>query len=156
MEKIPIGGVLLHENLATISVQGTQAAASVVNLLTAFKNEGINIQFITHQINQNGLENIVLAVDETDIRKSLFEICQLQRQNVIDQFSIQRECATVGIYGPDFRLRPGIAGSYLHALHQFGVLVKSISTSISTCTVLISAREIAQALQAIRSAFDDA
>lgn len=154
MEKIRIGGVIVHQNLACIQVRGYYDEAFTLELLRGFARQKINIQFIVQLLGVNYEEQLIMAVDFPDIHSAFEQVCLLQRDSLIERFSIYLDCALVGIYGPDFRFRPGIAAMFLQALHDKEILIKAISTSISTCATIISAKEVEKALQAIESTFD--
>ena len=67
---------------------------------------------------------------------------------------VQPEVAIVSIFGPDFRERPGIAGTMFHALAERGVNILAVSTSISTVSCVIESDPLESALVALRETFD--
>ena len=67
---------------------------------------------------------------------------------------IQPEVAIVSIFGPDFRERPGIAGTMFSALAERGVNILAVSTSISTVSCVIESEPLERALIALRETFD--
>ena len=62
--------------------------------------------------------------------------------------------ALISIFGPDFRERPGIAGTMFAALGAKGINILAISTSISTLTCVIDADHLTDAVAAMRETFD--
>jgi aspartate kinase len=64
------------------------------------------------------------------------------------------EAAIVSIFGPDFRERPGIAGTMFEALATQGINILAISTSISTVSCVIESDSLETALNALRKTFD--
>ena len=62
--------------------------------------------------------------------------------------------ALVAIFGPDFRERPNIAGTFFSALAQAGINILAISTSISTLSCVIDADRLDDAVRAICGAFE--
>ncbi|MGB9640280.1 MAG: ACT domain-containing protein [Anaerolineales bacterium] len=154
MERIRIGGVIVHHNLARIQASGIQGVDLATGLLSAFANNKINIQFIVHLFDDSYREQLILAVDKADVQSAFYQVCKLQKATMINHFSIQLDCALVGIHGPDFRIRPGIAGLYVQTLRNHGIRIMAISTSISTCAVLLSAKQVETAFHAIGLVFD--
>jgi len=154
VEKIRIGGVIVHKNLVRIQASANQGVDLATGLLTAFANKKINIQFIVHLLDASNRDQLILAIDQEDVQTAFKHVCELQREKIVTHFFIQQDCALVGIHGPDFRLRAGIAGLYLQTLRNHGIGIMAISTSISTCAVLISAKQTEAAFQAIRTVFD--
>jgi aspartate kinase len=66
----------------------------------------------------------------------------------------QPEVAIVSIFGPDFRERPGIAGTMFRSLADRGVNILAVSTSISTVSCVIDSDSLEVALIALRDTFD--
>jgi aspartate kinase len=64
------------------------------------------------------------------------------------------EVAIVSIFGPDFRERPGIAGTMFDALAGQGINILAISTSISTVSCVIGSDDLEMALISLRQTFD--
>lgn len=154
MEKIRIGGIIVHHNLVRIQVSGNQGVDLATPLLTIFAKNNINIQFIVHLVDASFREQLILAVDQVNVELAFNQVCGLQRDKIVAHLLIQLDCVLVGIHGPDFRLRSGIAGLYLQTLRNYEIGIMAISTSISTCAVLLSAKDVESAFLAIRSVFD--
>jgi aspartokinase len=62
--------------------------------------------------------------------------------------------ASIAIFGPDFRERPGIAASMFRALADRSINIDAISTSISTVTCIIAEKRLTDAIAAIHEHFD--
>lgn len=122
-------------------------------LLLEFGNHSLNIQFITHLLDQHQHSYLTLAIDREDIRPAFDLLTRLQKQLGALSIKLKTPVATIGIYGPDFRHRPGIAGIFLHSLKQQNIPIFAISTSISTCSALIPEREASKAQSAIGNMF---
>jgi aspartokinase len=67
---------------------------------------------------------------------------------------IQDGIASLGIYGPDFRIRSGLGGAILRTLRNAQVDIHAISTSTSTFTVVIPLDQAEAALHAIQQNFE--
>ena len=72
-------------------------------------------QFIVQCIDQHDQDHIVLCVDRSDLEVALRLACEVQAELCATTISFDPQVATLGIYGPDFRERPGIAGALLLA-----------------------------------------
>lgn len=155
MSKIRIGGVLKNGHLARISVMGVpDRPGTAAALLDAFGRAGVNVQFIVQCIDANNLDHIVLCVDRHDLAMAQALACQVQAEFCAGTIGCDPAVASVGIFGPDFRERPGIAGAFFSALAAVGINIQAISTSISTVMVIIAADRLDDALAAIQQAFD--
>lgn len=155
MTKIKIGGILQNARLARISVMGVPGRMDTAAvLLNAFAQAGVNVQFIVQCIDQRGDDHLVVCVDRDDLEGSLDRICHAQAELCAESVSHDPQVASLGIFGPDFRERPGIAGTFFAALQAAGVHIQAISTSISTCTVIIAADRVPAAMAAIQQTFE--
>ncbi len=152
--KIKIGGVMRNDHLARISVMGvpgrTDTAAVLLSTLAQMR---INVQFIVQCIDDEDDDHIVVCVDRDDLDRSLDLVRHVQTELSASSVSHDPQVASLGIFGPDFRERPGIAGMFFAALKSAGIHIQAISTSISTCTVIIAADRLQEAIGAIERTF---
>jgi aspartokinase len=93
-------------------------------------------------------------VDRGDLDRSLDLTCHVQAELCAASVGHDPRVASLGIYGPDFRERPGIAGVFFAALKAEGIHIQAVSTSISTCTVIIAADRAQDAVGAVERAFE--
>lgn len=154
MEKIKIGGILCIEHLTMLRVQGL--AGKIDGCAVIFSELGaqkINVQFIVQLIDPSNRPHLTFAVAQGDANLAFDLLINLQPYIQASSILLKREIASIGIYGPDFRLRPGIAGSYLRALHENNIAIYAVSTSISTCSALIPQKEASKAQAALEASF---
>jgi aspartate kinase len=97
---------------------------------------------------------MVSCVDRTDLPAAVSAIdsirVEVQPQTVITN----QEVASLAIFGPDFRERPGIAGKMFRAMAERGINILAISTSISTVNCIIELANLKDALDSINEHFD--
>ena len=60
----------------------------------------------------------------------------------------------LGIYGPHFREKPGIAAAFCSVLGEAGINILGISSSISTFSCIIDVRDIEKAKKLLLSKFE--
>jgi aspartokinase len=155
LEKIKIGGILYHENLTMLCIQGLphphmDAEASI---LTEFGLHKVNIQFLVQLSDRCGQGQLTLAVARHDTQVAFDLLLRLQKQIGIGSAKLRLQVASLGIFGPDFRLRPGIAGNFLKCLNEQSIPIFAISTSVSTCSALIPESEASKARTALDAYF---
>lgn len=154
MEKIKIGGILCHANLALLRIHGITAKVDATAiLLSEFGNQKVNLQFIVHSTDQSGSAQLTLAVDRSDARQAFDLGVGLQDQIRATSVMLKFDVASIGIFGPDFRLRPGIAGSFLTCLSEQKIPIFAISTSVSTCSALIPEKDLSKARAGLEARF---
>ncbi|MDH7485569.1 MAG: ACT domain-containing protein [Anaerolineae bacterium] len=153
--KSKIGGLMINGHLGRISVLSIPDRPGVAAaLLDALGQRRLNVQFIVQCIDEQNRDHIVLCVDRGDL-----EACQLAIQEIVPALQAEyvqcdANAASIGIFGPDFRWRPGIAAKMFQALAGKGINILAISTSISTVMCVINADDLPAAEAAIREAFD--
>lgn len=155
MAKIRIGGIMQNAHLALLNVTAVPdrpgIAAAILGQLGA---RNINVQFIVQCIDEKQRDQVALCVDRDDLpiaREVVSEVAPgIEAGKVIPH----PEVAIVSIFGPDFRERPGIAGTMFEALANAGINIMAISTSISTVSCVINSDDLEPGLVSLRETFD--
>lgn len=148
-----IGGIAHSPGLVLISMINRSGETEVATrLLEELGWAEINIQFIVQCKNQEEAQ-IVFCVDEDDFARTHSLIQPFAEHQLLDILEINHSVTCLGIYGPDFRLRSGLAGAFLRTLQSSNLTVRAISTSISTFSVVIPSNQAPQALTAIHKSF---
>jgi aspartate kinase len=155
LSKIKIGGIIQNSRLARIRLTGHKDSTYLAaELLEALGKANINVEFIVQSANLDHVHSLVVCVDQDDQKQALDILNYLNPAREIDALDIDPEVTSIGIYGPDFRVKAGLAASVLKSLHARGISLQAISTSLSTFTVLIPSSQTHQALAAIHENFE--
>jgi len=155
MAKIRIGGIMKNDYLAKIGVMSIPDRPGVAAaLLEALGQQRINAQFIVQCIDLAGKDHIIFCVDRDDLEQTMEIAEQVVEQIGAEEITQHPKVAIVSIFGPDFRERPNIAGTFFSALAQDKINILAISTSISTLSCVIDADRLDDAVQAICGAFE--
>ncbi|HSJ58747.1 MAG TPA: ACT domain-containing protein [Anaerolineae bacterium] len=155
MDKIRIGGIMQNGHLAMLNITsvpdrpGTAAA-----ILGGLGKKNINVQFIVQCIDQSNRDQVAMCVDRDDLQAAMQVLDRVAPGIDAGRVNAQPEAAIVSIFGPDFRERPGIAGTMFEALAAHQINILAISTSISTVSCVIEAAQLESALSALRNTFD--
>jgi aspartate kinase len=154
-DKIKVGGVIQNDHLASISVLAVKDRPGIAAaVLDAVGQRNLNVQFVVQVIDHEDQDQMVLCVDRADLPASLAAIEALKPELQPAAVVSNPEVASLAIFGPDFRERPGIAGRMFRALAERGVNILAISTSISTVNCIIDFARLRDALAAIGDHFD--
>lgn len=155
MAKIRIGGIMQNAHLALLNVTAVPDRPGIAaSILGELGSRSINVQFIVQCIDQNLRDQVALCVDRDDLLVSHEIVNQIAPELEAGLVMAVPEVAIVSIFGPDFRERPGIAGTMFEALAHRGINIMAISTSISTVSCVVEAKGLELALQALRETFD--
>ena len=155
MKKIKLGGIIEHRDLNVLSLENIPDQSGVAGIIfQALGQRGINIQFIVQTLNRLRQSQVILAVAESEGREALAVMEELRPRIGHPDLTLQSDRAIISIFGPHFRERPGIAGTFFQALGSQGINLLAVSTSISTCSCIIRASDLSTAVKAIEQAFD--
>ena len=155
MDKVKIGGVIGNANLAKIGIMGIPDRPGVAGaILSSLGHEGINVEFIVQCIDLNNQDHVVFCVARDDLEAALGILEGIRPQLGAKEVIHEPEAGIVSIFGPDFRERPGIAGTMFSALASVGINILAVSTSISTVSCVIDANCLPDAVKVLEETFD--
>jgi aspartate kinase len=155
MGKIRIGGIMQNAHLALLNVTAVPDRPGIAAaILGELGRRSINVQFIVQCIDQNKQDQVALCVDRDDWDAAKDAVTQVAPDLQAGQVISYPEAAIVSIFGPDFRERPGIAGTMFDSLADAGINIMAISTSISTVSCVIESDALEAALDSLRRTFD--
>ncbi|MCL7453972.1 MAG: ACT domain-containing protein [Anaerolineae bacterium] len=155
MEKIRIGGIMQNAHLSLLNVSAVPDRPGIASaILGGLGEQRVNVQFIVQAIDESQRDQIALCVDRDDLPTALDILVRVAPELDAGKVVSHPEAAIVSIFGPDFRERPGIAGTMFEALADEGINILAISTSISTVSCVIDSEHLEAALNALRATFD--
>lgn len=154
-QRTKVGGIIHNDQLAAISVLAVKDRPGIAAaVLDALGQRNLNVQFVVQMVDQHEQTQMVLCVARTDLGASLEAIEAVRPQVQPAAVTARPEVASVAIFGPDFRERPGIAGQMFRALAERSVNIFAISTSISTVNCIIDLPKLPDALAALHEHFE--
>lgn len=155
MDKVKIGGILQHTDLALVGMMAVPdrpgIAAAVFETLG---RRGINVLFIVQSIDPDDNTHIVFCVASKDVSVALGLLEPVKERFGGREVTHRPGVAMVSIFGPDFRETPGIAGTTYGALADAGTNILCISTSMSSVSCVIDAARLDNAIKALKDSFD--
>jgi aspartokinase len=155
VEKVRIGGVLQARGLASIGVTGIPDRPGVASrIFLTLANHRINVEFIVHAMDELGKSHVTFCVDRKQMEECLGLLHRHRDEIGCSDILHHRDMAIVSIFGPHFRERHGIAGTFFNALGSAQVNILAISTSVSTVSCLIGERDLPCAVSALSQAFE--
>ncbi len=154
-DKIKVGGVIQNDQLASISVLAVKDRPGIAAaVLDALGERGLNVQFVVQVIDHQQHDQMVLCIDRADLAAALAAVEALRPEVQPAAVEPRPEVASIAIFGPDFRERPGIAGRMFRTLAARRINILAISTSISTVNCIIALSDLKEAYAAICEQFD--
>jgi len=155
MSKIKIGGIMQTTDLAKVGVMSIPDRPGIVGkIMAALGKEGINVQFVVQCIDIQNNDHVVFCISEEQCVRAQSVLEAIQEELGAERVTQRTGVAILSIFGPDFRERPGVAGTMFAALGEKGINILAISTSISTISCVIDAPQLDQAVAVLRETFD--
>jgi aspartokinase len=153
--KVKVGGIMANTGLATVSILSLPDRPDVAGtVLHSLGERNINIEFIVHNLDLEGNGNMTFCIDQRNLETALEVLEQVKPLIEAKGVSYHPSVAVVSVFGPHFRERPMISGLMFNALGTVGINVLAISTSISSCSCLIQADQVEDAMMALHEAFE--
>jgi len=153
--KIKVGGIMVANGLATVSILSLPDRPDVPGMiLHAMGGRNINIEFVVHNVDIEGNGNMTFCIDQKNLEAALEVLEGVKPLIEARGISYHPNVATVSVFGPHFRERPMISGLMFNALGTAGINVMAISTSISSCSCVIEADQIEDAMRALHETFE--
>ncbi|MCJ7705521.1 MAG: hypothetical protein MUO28_08295 [Desulfobacterales bacterium] len=153
--KIKVGGIMAASGLATVSILSLPDRPDVPGMiLHAMGGRNINIEFVVHNVDIEGNGNMTFCIDQKNLEVALEVLEGVKPLIEARGISYHPNVATVSVFGPHFRERPMISGLMFNALGTAGINVMAISTSISSCSCVIEADQIEDAMRALHETFE--
>jgi len=153
-EKIKLGGILKYRGLCLIGVMSAPDRPGLAAaVFRALGDRRLNVQFIVQSIDLNDESHIQFCAANEDRDTILAALTPLIAQVGAKKVIAKPDVALLCAFGPDFRERPGIAGTMFGALADVGINILAVSTSISTLSCVIAEEDYDLAIKAMDSVF---
>jgi aspartokinase len=154
MAGITIGGIMRNDRLALLSVLGVPDRPGVAaRIFEMLGREGISAHFVVQCIDHQGQDHVVFCVLREDLAHATGVARAGSQALGAGQVVVRPQVASIAVFGPDFRQRPGIAGAMFSALAGQGINILAISTSISTVSCIVDLDRADDAERVLRSTF---
>jgi len=153
--KVKVGGIMASTGLATVSIFSIRGRPDVPSIvLHTLGERNINIEFVVHTFDLDGNGNLTFCIDQRNLGSAVELLEGIKSLMEAKGISYHPDVAVISVFGPHFRETPFISGLILNALGISGVNVLAISTSISSCSCLVQAQEVEEAMRALHETFD--
>jgi aspartokinase len=149
-----IGGLVEQGNLVMYTITSLADQPGVAgNILNLLAEAQINLEFITEisYRDNSAVMSFCINADHMDAADRL-----IQENVSVKSLKISKiEYVTIlGVYGPHFREKPGIAATFCSLLGEAGINILGISSSISTISCLIDLRDFEKAKSLLLTRFE--
>jgi len=146
---------MASSGLSTVSILSYPDRPDIPGvILQAMGKENINIEFVVHNVDIEGSGNMTFCIDQKYLERAIEVLERVKPLIEAKGLSYHPNVATISVFGPHFRERPMISGLMFNALGEAGIEVLAISTSISSCSCVIQAEQIEEALRALHNTFE--
>lgn len=159
LSNLPIKGISSMNDISIINIQGSGMVGKAGfsgRLFSLLAREHISVILITQSSSEHSITfaiNPADAVKAAKLIESEFELELLAHK--LEKPQIEDSLSILAIVGENMKQTPGISGTLFHALGRNGVNVRAIAQGSSeyNISVIISATDLAKALNAVHDAF---
>jgi len=154
MEQAIISGVTHDTSEAKMTIRDVPdhpgVAATVFGRLA---ENNVNVDMIIQNVSEAGTTDISFTTPKDDLVRAKRALDQVVAELGAREWSLDDSVAKVSLVGAGMRTHPGIAAGMFKTLADAGVNLDMISTSPIRISCVISAEQVAQAVQALHTAF---
>ena len=156
---LPIKGISSINNISILNLEGSGMVGKSGfsgRLFSLLAREQINVILITQSSSEH---SITFAIQPGEAEKACLLIEQEFELELIakklEHVVIEQNLAIIAVVGENMKQTPGVSGKLFHALGRNGVNVRAIAQGSSeyNISVIISAHDLAKALNAVHDAF---
>lgn len=149
-----IGGLVEQGNLVMYTITSLADQPGVAgNILNLLAKAQINLEFITEisYRDNSAVMSFCINADYMDATDKL-----IQENIEVKSLKISKIefVSILGVYGPHFREKPGVAATFCSILGEAGINILGIASSISTISCIIDVRDFEKAKKLLLSQFE--
>lgn len=154
-ERIKVGGIMQSDGRAVVKVMSCPDRSDIAGLLLGTLGErNINIEFLVQSFDLDGFANFILCIDRKDLEPTIGCLEAIKPSLEAKVISYHPDVAVISVFGPHFREKPKISGIMFSALASVGINSIAISTSISSVSCVVDARDAKVTVEALNEAFE--
>ncbi len=154
-EKIKVGGIMQSDGRAIVKLLAVPDRADAPGLiLGALGRKNVNIEFLVESTDLDGQANFTFCIDEGALERALAALETVKTEVDAKVVTYIPDVSVVSVFGPHFREKPRISGIMFSALAAVGINTLAISTSISSVSCVVEAKNVDAAIDALYEAFD--
>jgi aspartokinase/homoserine dehydrogenase 1 len=156
---LPIKGISSINNISILNLEGSGMVGKSGfsgRLFSLLAREQINIILITQSSSEHSITFAVQPADAAKAKALIEHEFELELlANKLEIPEIESSLAILAVVGENMKQTPGVSGKLFHALGRNGVNVRAIAQGSSeyNISVIISAHDLAKALNAVHDAF---
>lgn len=155
MEKTKVGGIMRSDGRAVVKVMSCPDRPDIAGLvLGVLGDRNINIEFLVQSFDLDGFSNFTLCIDRKDLESAIGCLEVIKPSLEAKVISYNPDVAVISVFGPHFREKPKVSGIMFSTLGSVGVNCIAISTSISSVSCVVDARDAEIAVEALNKAFE--
>jgi len=156
---LPIKGISSIDGISILNLEGSGMVGKSGfsgRLFSLLAREQINIILITQSSSEHSITFAVQPADAERAKSFIEQEFELELlANKLEKPEIEQNLAVLAVVGENMKQTPGVSGKLFHALGRNGVNVRAIAQGSSeyNISVIISAHDLAKALNAVHDAF---
>jgi len=154
MEQAIISGVTHDTSEAKLTIRSVPDTPGVAaTVFGKLAENNVNVDMIIQNVSEAGTTDISFTTPKDDLARAKRVLDEVVEELGAREASVDESIAKVSLVGAGMRTHPGIAAGMFKTLAEAGVNLDLISTSPIRISCVISADQVAVAVQALHAAF---
>lgn len=155
MEEAVITGIAHDTSEVKVTIRGVPDATGVAaKLFGALAGNSVNTDMIIQNISEDGFTDISFTCPAADVARARETLNRVVPEIEAREVDIDEDVAKVSIVGTGMKSTPGVAAQAFATLGEADINILAISTSPIRLSVVVNSAQVAEAVQALHTAFN--
>lgn len=142
-------------NVALITLEKVPNNTKIISeIFNAIATENINVDMISQSPPYSGTVNISFSIPSHNLSKAIVALAKFKKDIPQLRLDIDSDNTKISVYGEQMKDLPGVAAYLFTILANNDIEIKLVTTSEVDISYLISSKDEAKAIEAIKKEFN--
>ncbi|WP_026676506.1 aspartate kinase [Fictibacillus gelatini] len=153
--QLVVRGLAFEGNVTKVTVEGLQNELTTLShLFTMLAENGINVDIIIQNVNENESMNISFSID-SNVLDDTISVLETNRHRLgYESIVHEDQLAKVSIVGSGMISNPGVAAKMFKSLADQGIMIKMVSTSEIKVSTIVDQEFMIKAIETLHDVFE--
>ncbi|MGC4376177.1 aspartate kinase [Fictibacillus sp. Mic-4] len=153
--QLVVRGLAFEGNVTKVTVEGLpNELTTLSHLFTMLAENGINVDIIIQNVNENESMNISFSID-SNVLDNTISVLETNRHRLgFESIVHEDQLAKVSIVGSGMISNPGVAAKMFKSLADQGIMIKMVSTSEIKVSTIVDQEFMIKAIETLHDVFE--
>lgn len=153
--QLVVRGLAFEGNVTKVTVEGLpNELTTLSHLFTMLAENGINVDIIIQNVNENESMNISFSID-SNVLDDTISVLETNRHRLgYESIVHEDQLAKVSIVGSGMISNPGVAAKMFKSLADQGIMIKMVSTSEIKVSTIVDQEFMIKAIETLHDVFE--